>query len=183
MPAKVKKNKTAVTFIIELPFLIVIAFLLAWVIKSVVIQPFYIPSGSMEPTLYEGDQVLVNKYIYRFKEPSFGEIIVFKYPVDTKKDFIKRVIATEGYELEIKAGQVFINGRQVQESYIAAANDSSDYGPIKVPEGNIFVMGDNRASSFDSRLFGLVPRENVIGRAFIIYWPPGRMGMLENVSE
>lgn len=173
-----QRNKPLITFVVELPFIIAVAFLLAWAVKIWIVQPFFIPTGSMEPTLISKDQVLVNRFIFRLSDPSFGDIIVFKYPIDPKKDFIKRVVATPGHVLELKDGQIYLDRHAMTESYIEKTNDTSNYGPIRIPPGKIFVMGDNRANSFDSRVFGLVPIENVKGRAFCIYWPISRMRRL-----
>lgn len=185
-------------FLRELPGLIIIALVLALVIKSFLIQAFFIPSQSMEPTLQVGDRVLVNKLVYRFREPRRGEVIVFENPqhvdqdrnpvaafwhwvteglgftADPNKDFIKRLVAVPGDTVEVKGGRVFVNGERVRESYLNEHRDVSDYGPFTVPEGHVFVMGDNRANSQDSRSpsVGPVPEENIVGRAFIILWPP-----------
>lgn len=171
-----ERGGSFLSFLIELPILILIAFVIAWIIKTVVVQPFFIPSGSMEPTLLPGDHVLVNKFIYYVREPRRGDIMVFKYPVDPSKDFIKRVIAVEGETVQIRDGQVFINGSPIKEKFVANEHDPSNFGPVKVGEGKVFVMGDNRTSSFDSRAFGLLPRKNILGKAFFIYWPLVRLG-------
>jgi len=167
-----------VSFLIELPVLIIVAALIAWLIKSFIVQPFYIPSGSMEPTLYPGDHVLVNKFIYRFREPEYKDIIVFRYPVDPKKDFIKRVIATGGQSIQVINGKVVVDGRILDEPYILPQGDSSNFGPVKIAPNKLFVMGDNRGSSFDSRVFGPLSKDAVLGKAFFIYWPLNRIGLV-----
>ncbi|MCL6584770.1 MAG: signal peptidase I [bacterium] len=158
---------------------IVIAIALALVIRTFVVQAFKIPSGSMIPTLLIGDHILVNKFIYRFEKPERGDIIVFKYPQDPSRDFIKRLIGKPGDTLEIRNKQVFINGKPLYEPYViheggeAAVGLSSvrdNYGPITIPEGYFFVMGDNRDCSLDSRFWGLLPEDMIKGKAFIIYW-------------
>jgi signal peptidase I len=185
-------------FLRELPGLIIIALVLALLIKTFLIQAFYIPSQSMEPTLQVGDRVLVNKLVFRFREPRRGEVIVFENPryddqdrnplaavwhwvteglgftADPNKDFIKRLVALPGDTIEVKGGQVFVNGQQIEEPYLNRPRDRSDYGPFTVPEGQVFVMGDNRANSQDSRspAVGPVPEDKIVGRAFIILWPP-----------
>lgn len=158
---------------------IVIAIILAMVIRTFVIQAFKIPSGSMIPTLVVGDHILVNKFIYCFKEPQKGDIIVFKYPDDHKIDYIKRTIGVEGDEIQIKDKQVYINGKMIEEPYIIH-NDSNiihldfnprdNYGPVIVPKDSYFMMGDNRDSSRDSRYWGFVKRDEIRGKAFVIYW-------------
>ena len=170
---------------------IVIAVILAFIIRSFVIQAFKIPSGSMEPTLLVGDHILVNKFIYGvripftnikflpFKKPQQGDVIVFIYPVDRKKDFIKRVIGVEGDKVEIISKKVYINGSQLDSSFAVYNDDAilpktvqprDNYGPVVVPKDSLFVMGDNRDHSMDSRYWGFVRLSEVKGRAFIIYW-------------
>jgi signal peptidase I len=155
---------------------------LALLIRTFVMAPFKIPSGSMRTTLIEGDRILVNKYIYRFKEPERGDIIVFKYPVDGKRPFIKRLIGKGGEKVEIRDSRIFINGQETAEPPILGEisyYNQGDYGKqnqvIEVPEGQYFVLGDNSASSHDSRFWGFVPRKNVIGKALCIFWPPTRL--------
>lgn len=192
-------------FLRELPGLLLVALLLALLIKSFLVQAFFIPSQSMEQTLQIGDRVLVNKVVYHLHPPRRGDVIVFEDPLPTaeparnpvsafwhwlteglglstnpEKDFIKRVIALPGETLEIRQGVVTINGKALDEPYLLhPLQDLRDYGPRVVPEGTLFVMGDNRPNSNDSRFgLGLVPMDNVIGRAFVVIWPPSRMGWL-----
>ena len=191
------------SFFRELPGLIIVAFVLALLIKTFVVQAFFIPSQSMEPTLRVGDRVLVKKFLFAFREPRRGEVIVFENPnleeprrnpvsafwhwlieglgvsSDPEKDFIKRVIALPGETIEIDGGRVFIDGRRIDEPYLRSLEDRSDFGPFKVPAGHLFVMGDNRANSQDSRsALGPVPRGKVVGKAFIVIWPPSRFRWL-----
>lgn len=154
------------------------AVLVALAIITFVVQAFFIPSGSMRPTLEEGDRILVNKFVYRFTEPKRQEIIVFRYPVEPGRKFIKRVIGVGGDRVEIVGGQVIVNGQHIEEKYTLTPG-FSNYGPIVVPEDNYFVLGDNRNNSEDSRFWGFVPRENVIGRAFMIFWPVNRIQILD----
>jgi signal peptidase I len=184
----------------ELPVLIVVAFAVALLIKTFLLQAFYIPSASMEPTLVEGDRVLVEKITTRFGEPSRGDVVVFEkdlgatlvepdeggiwddvtgafkglfgFPTGTSQDFIKRVMAVEGDTIEGKDGVVYVNGESVDEEYLAEGTEISTFGPTTIPEGQIFVMGDNRANSDDSRNFGPVDVDKVVGRAFLLIWPP-----------
>lgn len=173
-----ERGNSFLSFLIELPVLIIVAVILAWVIKMVIVQPFFIPSGSMEPTFYAGDHVLVNKFIYYFTEPKSKDVIVFEYPVDPNKDFIKRVIAVGGDKVKVEVGKVFVNGKELNEPYIPEKKDGSNYSSRKVPKENVFVMGDNRTSSFDSRFWGFLPRKKIIGKAFFIYWPINRIGFV-----
>lgn len=170
---------------------IVIAVILALIIRAFVVQAFKIPSGSMETTLLVGDHILVNKFIYgikipftnikilSFKKPQRGDVIVFIYPEDRKKDFIKRVVGVEGDRVEIINKKVYINGFLFNNPF--AINDEKEvipkgiqprdnYGPVVVPKDSLFVMGDNRDHSYDSRYWGFVKLEEVKGNAFIIYW-------------
>jgi signal peptidase I len=169
----------------------IIAILLALFIRTFVVQAFKIPSGSMKPTLLVGDHILVNKFLYGVKipftnktlipisEPKRGDIIVFIYPVDPEKDFIKRVIGLPGDKVEISGEKVLINGKQYDDEHgfyskIGAAaaqiGKSAHFGPVIVPKDHLFVMGDNRNHSYDSRFWGFVPLSSVKGKAFIIYW-------------
>jgi signal peptidase I len=169
---------------------IITALILALLIRTFVVQAFKIPSGSMIPTLLIGDHILVNKFLYGtqipfsdkkiliLREPEKGDIIVFKYPENPTKDFIKRVIATEGDTIEEKNKIVYVNGEPVVETYayhydptMRSDSDKRDtFGRILVPKDKIFVMGDNRDHSYDSRFWGFVDRKEVKGKAFIIYW-------------
>ena len=167
---------------------VITAAILALIIRGFVVQAFKIPTGSMRETLIEGDRILVNKFIYRFTDPKRGDIIVFKYPEDMKKDFIKRLIATGGETVMIKNGDIWVDGRLIEDPgaikqiYYYNKYDTA-YGKegvvIEVPEDNYFVLGDNSASSRDSRYWGFVPKKNLVGKAFVIYWPLTRMRRLK----
>ncbi|MFQ5559859.1 MAG: signal peptidase I [Nitrospinota bacterium] len=155
---------------------IFIALILALVIRTFVVQAFKIPSGSMLETLQIGDHILVNKFIYRFRDIKRGDIIVFKYPKDETRDFIKRAIGLPGDKIEIKQRVVYVNGRPIDEPY--SIHDSSNeystprdnFGPIQVPKNKLLVLGDNRENSADSRFWGFLDIGKVKGKAFIIYW-------------
>jgi signal peptidase I len=160
---------------------IIIAGLTALFLISYIVRTFYIPSSSMKPTLLPYDYILVNEFIYRFTEPKRKDIIVFKPPNrKNAPDYIKRVIGLENEILEVKDGKVFINGNPIEEPYIPDDQKPSyQWGPQKIPEGNLFVMGDNRNNSEDSHAWGFLPKKNIVGNAFVIFWPPGRMGLLK----
>jgi signal peptidase I len=183
-----EKKKSKIREYIEA---IIFAVLIALAITTFVVKTYKIPSGSMKPTLLVGDQIMVNKFIYGVKIPYFrktiipiadpqrGDIVVFIFPVDRSKDFIKRVIGLGGDKIEIKNKKIFINSKEHTDSvgvytddfiYPASASARDNFGPVTVPPGSIFVMGDNRDESLDSRFWGFVDLKDVEGKAFIIYW-------------
>ncbi|HEY3382267.1 MAG TPA: signal peptidase I [Vicinamibacterales bacterium] len=176
---------------------IVIAVILALFIRTFVVQAFKIPTGSMENNLLIGDHLLVNKFVFGptastiekailpIRDIRRGDIVVFKYPEDPERDFIKRVIGLPGETLEVKEKRVYINGRRLDEPYVHYLEPPSSpstlnevtsfdlrerYGPVQIPAGKYFMMGDNRDNSQDSRYWGLLPQEYVKGRALLIYW-------------
>ncbi len=162
------------------------AIALALVIRTFIMAPFKIPSGSMRTTLIEGDRILVNKFLYRFKEPQRGDIIVFKFPVDGKRPFIKRLIGLGGERVEIRDGRLLVNDQAVAEPPVFKGityYNQGIYGKIaqviEVPEGSFYVLGDNSSSSHDSRFWGFVPRHMMIGKAMCIFWPPNRIRVLK----
>ncbi len=142
------------------------------------VKPFYIPSPSMQPTLVEGDRVLVNRFVYRFGEPHRRDIVVFHPPVDESQDYIKRVVAVAGDRVAVKDGKLYINGKAQDEPYLKDAHINGTYPERTVPPGRIFVMGDNRNNSGDSRVFGPVKISEVVGEAFLIYWPVTKLHWL-----
>lgn len=153
---------------------IVIAVILAMIIRYFVVESYLVDGESMVPTLQNGERLFVNKFIYRIREPRYGDIIVLKYPSDTSKDFIKRVIANSGDTLEIVNGKVFVNDKQLDESYIKEPMViANNYPKIEIPKGYVFVMGDNRNHSKDSRYsdVGLVSYDLIKGDALFAYWP------------
>jgi signal peptidase I len=164
---------------------IVIAVLIALFIRAFIVQAFKIPSSSMEPTLLVGDHLLVNKFIYgvripytnikffQYKKPQRGDIIVFIFPKDRSKDFIKRVIGTEGEKVAIIHNKIYINDKMIDDlwgHFTITRPSIEEYGPVKVPEGFLFVMGDNRDNSQDSRFWGFVNINEVKGKAFTVYF-------------
>ena len=170
---------------------IVIAVLIAFFIRTFIIQAFKIPSGSMKPTLQIGDHILVTKFIYGVKipiirktivsisEPKRGDMVVFIYPEDRSKDFVKRVIGIGGDNIEIRNKKIYLNGLPYNDNYGVYTDDMiipgtaqprDNFGPVTVPSGSVFVMGDNRDQSYDSRFWGFVDLRDVLGKAFIIYW-------------
>jgi signal peptidase I len=162
----------------ELTESIVIAVLLALVIRLFILEPFYIPSGSMEPTLQEGDRIIVSKLNYHFQEPARGDVVVFKYPLDQERNFVKRLIAKEKETVALKSSRLYINGEPVPEDYLPAGLRFSDYGPKEVPQDSYLMLGDNRNNSEDSRVWGFLPRDLIIGKAILIYWPLERIRII-----
>ncbi|HZB83275.1 MAG TPA: signal peptidase I [Rubrobacteraceae bacterium] len=164
----------------EFLIILVITFALVFgVVRPFVMEAFYIPSESMVPTFEVGDRVFVNKFIYRFREPKQGEIVVFKSIEGEQEDLIKRVVGVPGDTITLSNGMLLVNGVAKDEPYVNhQLPDPSSFGPITVPEGKVFVMGDNRANSRDSRFFGPLPIQDVEGEAFVIFWPPGRVRLL-----
>jgi signal peptidase I len=205
----VDRGRSSRAFWTELPFLVVIALVLAILLKTFVVQAFYIPSSSMEPTLLIGDRVLVTKTAYLYREPRRGEVVVFSEDLDvededgnllmgtlqslasglgvtepSERDFIKRIIGLPGETIEMRGGVVLIDGEPIPEAtstdggYLSRP-DLTDFGPVTVEEGHYFMMGDNRPNSADSRYgLGQIPRDQILGRAFVIIWPLGSAGSL-----
>lgn len=153
-------------------------------VKARMVKAFKIPTESMKPTLIEGDRLLVNKAIYRSSEPKRGDIIVFKYPDKTELAFLSRVAGLPGESLEIKGGKLVINDKTIK-SFVPNGGyfNTGDYGQsgqvIKIPQGKYFVLGDNTLNSRDSRYYGFVPKENLIGKAYKIYYPFDRSGAIK----
>lgn len=164
---------------------IVTSFALVLILFTFAMKPFKIPSGSMEDTLQVGDMLFVDRFLYWIQEPKRGDIIVFKAPPENLKvDYIKRVVAVEGDTMELKDGKVYINGKQIVEPYIKYSNmlffepRQYNYGPITVPKGYVFVMGDHRNNSKDSRYWGFLDKKFVKGKAFLIYFPIPRIKLI-----
>ncbi len=170
---------------------LIIAAIIAFFVRSFVIQAFKIPSSSMEPTLLIGDHLLVNRLSYVMKipftdkvifslgDPKKNDVIVFRYPVEPDKDFIKRVIATPGDTIEIKDKVIYLNGKRIEDKWgfysdslivPGNINPRDNFGPLRVPKDSYFVMGDNRDRSLDSRFWGIVPKDHLVGRALILYF-------------
>jgi signal peptidase I len=187
------RRKTRRT-IIEWAILLGSALVIALLIKTFLFQAFYIPSESMKPTLNVGDRVLVNKLSYRVHDVNRGDIVVFETPPRAKdangtiKDLVKRVIGLPGETVETHDGVVFVNGRQLEEPYLqngvktcsltSSPGTCADYPPEKIPSDDVFVMGDNRTASKDSRAFGVIKESSIVGRVFVRIWPVTDLGFL-----
>ena len=161
----------------ELAETVLIAVVLAFLARHFLVESFYVFGTSMEPTLADAERLFVNKLSYRFVPPERGDIIVFRYPRNPDRDFIKRVVAVGGEAVEIIDGRVQVNGRPLDVTHATLA-DNAYYPLAEVPEGMLFVLGDNRRNSEDSRFFGFVPLENVKGEAFLRFWPLHRLGII-----
>ena len=155
------------------------AIVLALIIRTFIVELYLVDGPSMRPTLQSAERLVVNKFIYRFREPQRGEILVFQYPRDPRRDFIKRVIAVPGDTIEIKDGQVYVNSQLMNEPYILSKT-RGDYPLAEVPAGHIFVMGDNRPVSIDSRStsVGCIAEENIIGKVFLRVFPVKSIGFI-----
>ncbi|MDR7522063.1 MAG: signal peptidase I [Armatimonadota bacterium] len=174
-PTWVRAGRNVLDFVRTL----VIAFLLAQLVMVSVAQAFQVEQYSMEPTLLPHDRVLVNKFIYRFRSPQRGDIIVLRYPRDPGRNYIKRIVGVPGDRVQIQNGHLRINGEPVEEVYTNGMA-TGNYGPEVVPADSFFVLGDNRNNSEDSRAFGFLKRDLVVGQAMLIYWPPNRIGLLRS---
>ena len=198
-----EERSTVLLVVRELALLVVTALVIAVVVKSFVAQAFFIPSGSMLPQLQIDDRVVVSKISYRLHDPRRGDIVVFDAPGGKPKDdsplparvvrsivqsiglaapstdeYIKRVIALPGERVEAHGGRVLVEGRELVEPYLPAGTTTSDFTAVVVPPDTVWVMGDNRANSADSRIFGPVPKSTVVGRAFARVWPLGHTSFL-----
>jgi signal peptidase I len=194
-PASSGRGRSAARTAIEWGLILAVAVVAAILIRSFVVQPFFIPTGSMEPTLQVGDRVLVNKLSYDFHSVHRGDVVVFAKPADDTtpgiKDLVKRVIGLPGETISAQNGQVYINGRPLAEPWLPKVDrDVTTFQPsipgclpapsgaCRIPAGDYFMMGDNRTDSADSRVIGPVPGHLFIGRAFVRVWPLGRLGWL-----
>ena len=166
--------------LVEFLVILAVAFVLVFgFVRPFVLEAFRIPSESMVPTLLVGDRVFVNKFIYRFTEPERGDVVVFESVNGGEEDLIKRVVGVAGDEVEVRGGVLSVNEEPQNEPYLnRGIPDDSFFGPTRLSEGEVFVMGDNRANSADSRVFGPLPIENIEGEAFVRFWPPLRIGSL-----
>ena len=179
------RMKTSRSRLREYIEIIVVSFLMAVLVRNYVICGYKVPSGSMEDTLLVGDHFLACRFYYRFAEPKPGDVIVFQYPLDTDRDFVKRVVAVGGQTIEIRDKQVLVDGFPIQRPddakhvderiYRQGISTRDNYGPMSVPPGYVFVLGDNRDNSRDSRYWGLLDQRLIKGKAFLLYWSWKRM--------
>jgi signal peptidase I len=196
-PAGERARASASRLFVEYAVILAVALGVAFLAQAFIVKPYRIPSPSMVPTLDPGDRVLVARFLYHVTSPARGDIVVFKYPLDTRVVFIKRLIGLPGDTLSLRNGQVYVNGVRRNEPYVLKVNGrtapTNPWPPIAgstlsepwslnrpytVPAGSYFMMGDNRLDSDDSRSWGPVPARDLIGKAFLIYWPISRIGSL-----
>jgi signal peptidase I len=196
-PAGERARASASRLFVEYAVILAVALGVAFLAQAFIVKPYRIPSPSMVPTLDPGDRVLVARFLYHLTSPARGDIVVFKYPLDTRVVFIKRLIGLPGDTLSLRNGQVYVNGVRRNEPYVLKVNGrtapTNPWPPIAgstlsepwslnrpytVPAGSYFMMGDNRLDSDDSRSWGPVPARDLIGKAFLIYWPISRIGSL-----
>ncbi len=173
-------EKTGGLLRLLLTLLVTFALLLG-VVRPFIVEAFYVPSESMVPTLLVGERLLANKFIYRFSEPERGDIVVFEAQTADGGEvyLVKRVLGLPGDEIAVRDGVLFLDGVPQREPYLNRDSpDEGSFGPTTVPPEHVFVMGDNRANSADSRVFGPVPEKNIVGEAFLRFWPPNRLGLL-----
>lgn len=158
---------------------LVLALGLALVIIIFLYRPVKVEGTSMTPLLSDQERIFINKFVYRFEPIERGDVVVFWYPLDRSKSFIKRVVALPGETVEIRYGRVHVNGRRLEEPYVPPQfADASNFGPLRVPAEEYFLMGDHRSSSNDSRVFGSVPSRFIYGKAVFAYWPVERFGTI-----
>ncbi|MEW6155508.1 MAG: signal peptidase I [Actinomycetota bacterium] len=198
-----RRPRRAVAFLREVVILLTVALVIAMGIKTFVAQAFYIPSGSMQPQLEVGDRIVVSKLSYRLHEPRRGDVVVFDSPhpqppdrsnllaravrsvgeaigvaAPSTDEFVKRVIGLPGETVEGRGGTIYVNGRELVEPYLPEAGPNGDFAPVIVPDNAVFVMGDNRSNSADSRVFGPIETSTIVGRAVVRVWPVPTMAFL-----
>jgi len=182
-PSAVRHTESSVWFLHELKSWLrdlLFAGLTAVLLVVFVVQPVKVEGTSMQPHLFDQERIFVNKFVYHFSEIERGDIVVFWYPKDPEKSFIKRVVGLPGETVEIRSGFVWINEKQLIEPYVPAEYfDPASYDPVVVPRGHYFVLGDHRNSSSDSRVWGVVPHRNIFGKALLRYWPISRFGLID----
>lgn len=166
----------------ELVETVVIALVLALTIRTFVVETILVDGQSMETTFHDGERLLINKFIYYFRPPETGDVVVFRFPDDPRRDFIKRVIARAGQTVEIRGGQVYVDGVPLHEPYVRGPWHY-DLRRTTIREDAIFVLGDNRNNSQDSRYFGQVPVKNVKGMAFLRFWPLDRFAVIRSPHQ
>ena len=182
-PLRSKKGKKNKPFWRDALEIILIAAVLAFAVRTFVVESFWVPSGSMLPTIQINDRVWVTKFTYHISDPQRGDVVVFEPPEsahasENENYYIKRLIGLPGEEVEFKDNKLYINGEEVEESYLPEGTVTEDFGPLIIPEDCYFFCGDNRSGSYDSRAWGVVERDALVGKGQFIYWPFDRIGGL-----
>lgn len=175
-----KSSKSTTRYLVEILEIVLFAFIVSWVLRTYVVEARKIPTPSMVPTIKVGDRVIVEKFYFKyFDHIRPGDIIVFRPPPEahSTKDFIKRVVGLPGDKIEIKNRITYINDKPLYEPYITDQS-KNNYGPVVVPKNSVFVMGDNRNNSDDSRVWGFLPMQNITARTLFRYWPLSHIGVL-----
>lgn len=171
MEEEQKPQRTGLSLVVEFVVIFVIAYVLAYGLQNYVFGNFQIQQHSMEPTLYENDRVLINRVVYYYSRPDRRDIVILLDPTGSKNDFVKRVVGLPGEVLEIRDGQTYIDNKKLTEDYLSMDRSNENIGPLRIPEDAYFVMGDNRTVSSDSRRFGPVKRDNILGKVMVVWWP------------
>lgn len=169
------------SFLREIAETIILTLIIYWII-SLGFRNFRVFGDSMTPNFHHGQYLVVNRLVYRLHLPQRGDVVIFRSPPNPEKEYIKRVIGLPGETVAIRKGRVFINGQRLKEPYIDQVDRSSSWGPSPMGEDEYFVLGDNRDNSSDSRSWGMLPRENIIGKAWISYWPPPEWGLVPHYA-
>ncbi len=170
---KSKRPRTVTRTLVEIVVIVAAAFALAMLVQAFIVKPFTVHQVSMEPTLVEGDRVLISRLSYHLHDPKAGDVVVLHSPVVASEDLVKRIVAVGGDTVAIHGGDLYVNEAVVVEPYLASQDFRGEYPETTIPEGQVFVLGDNRDYSGDSRLFGPVDLDLIIGSAFAVYWPIG----------
>jgi len=168
-----RKKRTPLGMVIEVVIIVAAAFAIAMLVQAFIVKPFTIHQISMQPTLQERDRILLNRLSYHFRDPDRGDVVVFHSPMVEGEDLVKRVIGVPNDRVAVKDGDLYINGVLQEESYVLEREILDEDQEVLVPEGHVFVMGDNRNNSGDSRFFGPIEIDSIIGCAFCVYWPIG----------
>lgn len=168
-----RRSSRRLRTLIEILVIFVAAFGIALLVQAFLVKPFTIHQDSMRPTLEEGDRILLNRLSYRFGEPAAGDVIVFHSPINPDEDLVKRIVGIPGDRVSVSGGKLYVNGEAQDEPYLLEQDFNGEDAEVEVLDGEVFVMGDNRNDSGDSRSFGTIPQDSIIGSAFCVYWPIG----------
>lgn len=170
---KAAKKRGTLYTVLEIVGIVAAAFVIAMLVQAFLFKPFTVHQVSMRPTLEDGDRILLNRLTYNFRDPEAGDVIVFHSPVVEGEDLVKRVVAVAGDTVSVHDGDLYVNGSAIDEPYLKDQDFAGEYPETTIPPGTVFAMGDNRNNSGDSRLFGPVDEDAIIGCAFVVYWPVG----------